>query len=56
MSNTHLFDLNVSPNLANSQAVRDLAGMDPELLPFFAPTERAVIEVCMDIVNSEAVI
>jgi len=33
--------------------IRQLAGIDPEMLPFFSPTERAVIETCEEIVEKQ---
>lgn len=54
MSNTTRVDFNVSQGITkitDSPSIRDLANMDPELLPLFTPIERAVIEVCRDLMD-----
>ncbi|WP_370574063.1 hypothetical protein [Methanomethylovorans sp.] len=38
-------------NLASHPLIQRLASIEPEMLPLFSPTERAVIEVCKEVVN-----
>ena len=37
-------------NPADHPTIQHLAGTDPEILHFFTPVEKAVIEVCKELV------
>jgi len=37
--------------LAENQTIRDLGTLDPALLQFFSPVERAIIDVCRKVVE-----
>ncbi|MBP1908579.1 hypothetical protein [Methanolobus bombayensis] len=39
--------------ISSHPLIRQLAEIDPEMLPLFSPTERAVIETCKDIVEKQ---
>lgn len=40
-------------NPADHPTIRSLAGTNPEMLQFFTPVERSVIEVCKELVGAE---
>ena len=39
--------------LADHPTIRSVANIKPELLPLFKPTERAIIEVCINLVKEK---
>jgi len=40
-------------SLASHPLIQKLASIEPEMLPLFSPTERAVIEVCKEVVDKQ---
>jgi len=40
-------------SLASHPLIQKLASIEPEMLPLFSPTERAVIEACKEIVDKQ---
>ena len=53
-SNTEIIDSNSQypkTDISQHPTIQAMAGTDPELLKFFTPVERAVIETCIEIVN-----
>ena len=41
--------------LADNTTIRELAAIDPALMPFFTPVERAIIEICRKVVEGSGV-
>ena len=37
--------------LAENQTIRDLGTIDPALMQFFSPVERAIIELCRKVLE-----
>jgi len=38
-------------NLKENPTIRELAATNPTLMPFFTPIERAIIEICIKVVQ-----
>jgi|GEM_PF-1907675 len=37
--------------LKENQTIRELAATNPALMPFFTPLERAIIEICIKVME-----